>query len=215
MSPRTDVYALGVMLYEALAGAPPFPDDAVFALFQAHLTAEPPPLAARGVAPRLAAIVARALAKDPAHRFGDAGELRRELAAATAHGARAPRRLAVPVAALALVALVAGVGAAARFSEPTAAPGPDVGSAGDPAPGYVMPPATATLDPNLERALRSTLPVLSQMPRISRIQSMCAVHQAAGLSGLDPAMRSYYQRYELLMHETLPGEDPTHLCAKP
>nr|HEX4318006.1 serine/threonine-protein kinase [Kofleriaceae bacterium] len=223
VSPRTDVYALGVMLYEAIAGAPPFPSDAVFALFQAHLSAEPPPLAARGIAPRLAAVVERALAKDPARRFADAGELRRALAdaagvASTAGSAppRAPRKLAGVAVAFAVIAVVAGVGVAARLGEPAAArtTDPKLGSAGDPDPGFVLPPATVALDPNLERTLAMLAPTLSQIPRVSRIQTLCAVHQAAHNPALAPEYRSYYQRYELLVHESLPGEDPARLCGR-
>lgn len=81
--PRSDVYGLGVVLYEALTGGPPFRETSIEALFQAILTEEPPSLRARrpDLARDLETVVARAMAKDPARRYQTAGELRDDLAA--------------------------------------------------------------------------------------------------------------------------------------
>ncbi len=71
---RADVYTMGVILYEALAGAHPLgrTDEgaSVFEVFQAHLLCTPTPLreAAPDVPDALAVLVHRALAKDPARR---------------------------------------------------------------------------------------------------------------------------------------------------
>jgi len=66
IDPRTDVYALGVMLFEALAGQPPFDGHAVELIAQ-HLMLPPPPLLelAPATPPELAALIHRLLAKEP------------------------------------------------------------------------------------------------------------------------------------------------------
>jgi serine/threonine-protein kinase len=78
--PTADVYALGIVLYEMLAGRVPFsgpyPDIA-------HLHAEraPPPIRRAPLSPALLAVVDRALAKDPGARFPSMAELRAALIA--------------------------------------------------------------------------------------------------------------------------------------
>jgi eukaryotic-like serine/threonine-protein kinase len=73
---RSDVFSLGTVLYEMLAGQAPFSAPTVTATLARIAAAAPPPLAeARaGVPPALVAVVDRALEKDPAARFATAGE---------------------------------------------------------------------------------------------------------------------------------------------
>ena len=94
-TPRSDLYATGVVLYEALTGSPPFTGDTPLAVVAAHSHAPVPDLrgAAPGVPVSLAAVVERALSKEPADRFLDADEMARALTA------RAP---AEPTAAVAI-----------------------------------------------------------------------------------------------------------------
>ena len=67
---KSDVYSLGVMIYEMLAGQPPFMGSGIGEIMAAHMMTEPPPLRERqpSVSPALAAFVHRLLAKDPAAR---------------------------------------------------------------------------------------------------------------------------------------------------
>lgn len=75
---RADVYALGLVLYEMLAGRPPFAADSDVATALARLTGGPPPLVEvrPGVPDALAEIVSRALARNPDDRFPSAGAMR-------------------------------------------------------------------------------------------------------------------------------------------
>jgi hypothetical protein len=80
---RTDLYAAGAVLYELLAGRPPFLGETATQVLRARLVdASPPSLSTLrpDLGPRLAEVVDRALAPDPAARFGKAEELRKALA---------------------------------------------------------------------------------------------------------------------------------------
>lgn len=67
-APRTDLYGLGCLLYEMLAGEPVFAATSPAALIRMHLEQAPPPLRRRDVPPQLQALLWQLLDKDPARR---------------------------------------------------------------------------------------------------------------------------------------------------
>lgn len=91
-----DLYAVGVVGYEALAGHRPFPQENMGALARAILHDRPPPLALLrpDVDPALISAIERAMAPDPRQRFGSAEEMRAAL-----HGRVGPVMAGVPLAA--------------------------------------------------------------------------------------------------------------------
>jgi eukaryotic-like serine/threonine-protein kinase len=86
ISPATDVYSLGVVLWELLAGEVPFVGENFVAVALRHVNEPPPSLRERrpDVSPRLDAAVERALAKDPARRFPSMAAFAAELRACLA-----------------------------------------------------------------------------------------------------------------------------------
>src|SRR5438093_6900792 len=127
---RTDVYALACVLYECLAGAPPFHRPTEVAVLNAHLPAEPPKLTrvAPDVPQALEHVISKALSKSPLDRYAGCGEFVAAARAAAAERRVHRRRLAVSISLLALSALIGAVVAlavrAVAFGGESAAPTP-------------------------------------------------------------------------------------------
>jgi len=79
---RSDIYSLGVVLFQAATGSVPFDADMKFQIMDAHVRTPPPP--PRTINPTVSAeleqVILKALAKDPAERFQTAAEFKQALA---------------------------------------------------------------------------------------------------------------------------------------
>jgi serine/threonine protein kinase len=78
---RTDIYAMGVIMYEVFAGSLPFQGESFMGILTQHITTDPEPVvqraakAGRVLPPGIAEIVHRCMQKDPAHRFQSMDDL--------------------------------------------------------------------------------------------------------------------------------------------
>ncbi len=130
---RADVYAVGCMLYECLAGAPPFRRGSDAATLYAQLEEEPP------VLPGLEEVLPKALAKKPAGRYPTCGELIDE--AREGLGIAEPKRSRWPIA-------VAVVGVALDRRRPRRLlPQPRRRERRVTGPGWTPPPDRPRLEP--------------------------------------------------------------------
>ena len=86
VSPASDIYSIGVLLYEALAGRVPFHGESAVSIALKHLNEPPPPLSRLrlDIHPDLERVVMSALTKDPAQRYTSAEEMIAALEAARA-----------------------------------------------------------------------------------------------------------------------------------
>ncbi len=174
---RSDVFSLGAVLYEMLTGLPPFSGDDLGAILHKVITSSPaaPSGRRRNLHPLFDAIVAKAMAKDPAERYRSAEEMAADLrrcarpeldpatteekggsaadgSAETASGTATarPRRWRNALAAGAAVIVLLAIVAARLLLQPTA-PGPETSAE----PHVTPPAATAAKLPEADTALPS------------------------------------------------------------
>lgn len=112
---RSDIYSLGVLMWQMLAGSPPFEGSEYQQVLMQQVVREPPSLRMRrpDVRPDLCAIVERCMRKNPSERYQSAEEVAHALRAALLRSspARSPVRLWVaPAVAAAITALALGIG---------------------------------------------------------------------------------------------------------
>jgi tRNA A-37 threonylcarbamoyl transferase component Bud32 len=123
---RSDVYALGCVAYEMLAGTPPFTGPSAQALMARHAVDRVPPLrTVRATVPEpVVAAIERALAKVPADRFATAGEFAEALAAPSAPWSVSSRWLSARNIGIAVggAVVLAGVAAAVGVARKAGAP---------------------------------------------------------------------------------------------
>jgi serine/threonine protein kinase len=95
---RTDQYALACVAYHCLTGQTPYPTDEPSAVMFAHISADPPRPSAHNPAlpPAIDDVIARALAKQPAHRYPDCSTFLAALTTAANTPAQAPLQNANP-----------------------------------------------------------------------------------------------------------------------
>ncbi|MGI9021726.1 MAG: protein kinase domain-containing protein, partial [Acidimicrobiales bacterium] len=162
---RSDVYSLGVVLYEMATGRPPFAGASPVAIAYQHLNETPaaPSSQNPAVPPALDAIVLKALTKDPAERQASAQELRAELLAV----AMAPPDLDATV-----VAAPAGQAGAPSTQIMAPVPGPAYAPSPD--------PATVPATPDVYRRRRLTLLALAVLLLLVLVGLIVALTSGGG-----------------------------------
>ncbi|MEH0846330.1 protein kinase, partial [Micromonospora sp. CPCC 205711] len=148
-TPASDVYALGVVAYQCLAGRRPFEGDNPLEIAMKHVREAPRPLPG-DIPPAVKAIVERALAKDPAHRWPSAAAL-----AAVARQAKAA------------LSQQARTGQAHPISAAPASPGAPVARAQVPTAPHQQParPPAAAHQPRPPATGQARPPVVARQPQ--------------------------------------------------
>jgi hypothetical protein len=198
---RSDVYALGVVLYEMAVGHPPFDGDSPLEIVSKHLRERPvrPRRLVPALSKRFESVVMRALEKDPAKRFQTAAALRdalrpvesAPLVAFASRGSRVPahgRAAGALFTTLAVLMLLTGV-ALARVGVDAWRPSTTAVAAASPTPEATAAPATAAPTPSPQptvapptatpRPATPSTPVVTAPPLVPARTSAPAADEAA------------------------------------
>jgi serine/threonine-protein kinase len=214
---RTDVYAMGSVLYEMLTGRKLFEVEGAFAIMRAHIDVIPalPSVHRRDVSPALDAVIVKALAKDAGERFQNAGEFLRALdAALLAPGRRAAARrvllrrvwIGVGMGSVVCAAVLQSRSLHRAPDEPVAAvPVLEAAAPSIPSP-YMVPPPRPAPDPEpaappLKRS--PSLPKAAAVNSVRRLEPRAVLQTAAADAALPDA-----PEVEPLRVETAPPAIP-------
>src|SRR5713101_7562928 len=176
---RSDLYSLGCVLYEMLAGQPPFTGPTVESVLHQHLTADPAPVTQlrRTVPESMVSVLGRALAKAPADRYATAAQFAAALDAALRLPLGvAPRRSRRRIVARVLGSAAVGLSVAFLLSRSRWAAGAVVPSASTIA---VMPFVPVAADTALERLGRELVVTLS-----ASLDGVGGIHTAEAITVL-------------------------------
>ncbi|GAA5176884.1 hypothetical protein GCM10023322_00140 [Rugosimonospora acidiphila] len=174
-TPLSDVYALGVVAYQCLAGRRPFEGDNPLELAMKHVRTQPPPLPP-DIPPAVRSIVERAMAKDPSARYPSAaalGQVARRAAAGLAGGGPGVGPTGAPVS----VPPVASQASPGPLGSPT---GPTVR-----APGGPVPASRVSGGPNATTRVQGAPPMGARMAG----NQPGATHTMPGYPGAGPRTR--------------------------
>jgi serine/threonine-protein kinase len=204
---RADIFSLGVVLYETLAGRRPFEGETASDVMAAILTKEPAPLdeLRSEAGPEIARVVMRCLAKERAERFQTAGEFATQLQAAGERSRQSPprkaRRGSRPVRIAATLALLIIAAVVYWKLAPKAAPDPQIRSlvvlplvnlSGDPAQEYLADGMTDALIGDLAKI--GALRVISRTSAMRYKGAKKPLPEIAGELNVDAVVEGAVQR---------------------